>query len=217
METCDLSEESKKKLKTVQISNNTHNTQDLSADTEEQLVSQIISSFACFVETWWINWHVTASSITCIVHYLFKDRTEGRFNVWLCSSQTPSVSHILSVQSWVFKVCGNNLNEVHTGCCTRHENSVVYNHSQGTKGVICGPKGAQLADKCVLIKLTECHSFLPSPIHARPCHGPWATPQTAKTCRGAQRVPDTLVRTGHLRETTLTEKHWPSRIAGGWV
>jgi hypothetical protein len=51
METCDLSEESKKKLKTVQISNNTHNTQDLSADTEEQLVSQIISSFACFVET----------------------------------------------------------------------------------------------------------------------------------------------------------------------
>lgn len=53
METCEPGEESKKKLKTVQLSNNTvkHHTQDLSADVEKQMVSQLISSFACFVET----------------------------------------------------------------------------------------------------------------------------------------------------------------------
>lgn len=53
METCELGEESKKKLKTIQLSNNTvkHHVQDLSADLEKQLVSQLIPSFACFVET----------------------------------------------------------------------------------------------------------------------------------------------------------------------
>jgi len=53
METCELGEGSKKKLQTVQLSNNNvkHYIQDLSAVIEEQLVSQIISSFACFVET----------------------------------------------------------------------------------------------------------------------------------------------------------------------
>jgi hypothetical protein len=74
METCELGEESKKKLKTVNLSNNTvnlsintvnlsnntvnlsnntvkHHIQDLSADAEKQLVSQLISSFACFVES----------------------------------------------------------------------------------------------------------------------------------------------------------------------
>jgi len=39
----------------------------------------------------------------------------------------------------------------------------------------------------------------------------------AKTCRGAKRVPDALVRAGQLRETTPTEKHQSSRIAGGWA
>jgi len=54
METCALGEESQKKVKTAQLSNNTvkHHIHDLSADIEEQLVSQLISSFACFVETW---------------------------------------------------------------------------------------------------------------------------------------------------------------------
>jgi len=53
METCELGEESKKKLETVQLSNNTvkHYIHDLSADIEEQLVSQIILNFVCFVET----------------------------------------------------------------------------------------------------------------------------------------------------------------------
>jgi len=105
---------------------------------------------------------------------------------------------------------------LHTGCHTRHENSVVYNHSQGVKGVVCGPEGAQLANNCVLIKRMKCHLFLSRPIHACPCHGPWATSVMAKTCSGAKRVPDTLVRAGQLRETTLTKKHRPSRIAGGW-
>jgi hypothetical protein len=53
METCDLGEELKKKLKAVQLSNNTvkHHIQDFSAEIEKQLVSQLIPSFACFVET----------------------------------------------------------------------------------------------------------------------------------------------------------------------
>jgi hypothetical protein len=53
METCELREESEKKLKAVQLSINTvkHHIHDLSADIEKQPVSQLISSFACFVET----------------------------------------------------------------------------------------------------------------------------------------------------------------------
>jgi hypothetical protein len=53
MESCELGEGPKKKHETVQLSNNTvkHYIQDLSADTEKQLVSQLISSFACFIET----------------------------------------------------------------------------------------------------------------------------------------------------------------------
>ena len=53
MESCELGEESKKKLAAVQFPNNTvkHHIQDLLADVEKQLVSQLISSFACFVET----------------------------------------------------------------------------------------------------------------------------------------------------------------------
>ena len=34
---------------------------------------------------------------------------------------------------------------------------------------------------------------------------------------GAKRVPDALVRAGQLRETTPTEKHRSSRIAGDWA
>jgi len=40
---------------------------------------------------------------------------------------------------------------------------------------------------------------------------------TAKTRRGAERFPDALVRAGQLRETTPTENHRSSRIAGGWA
>jgi len=90
-------------------------------------------------------------------------------------------------------------------------------YAEGAKGVVCGPEGTWFADNCVPIKLRKCHLFLPSPIHACPRHGSWATSLAAKTCRGAKRVPDALIRAGRLRETTPTEKHRPSRIAGGWA
>jgi len=39
---------------------------------------------------------------------------------------------------------------------------------------------------------------------------------TAKSCKGEKRVPDTFkIGTGQLRETTPTENHPSSRIAGG--
>jgi hypothetical protein len=48
MATCVLGSESKKKLETPQLSKNTakSHTQDLSADTDKQLVSRLKSSFA---------------------------------------------------------------------------------------------------------------------------------------------------------------------------
>jgi hypothetical protein len=82
------------------------------------------------------------------------------------------------------------------------------------KGVVFGPEGAWFADNHILTKLRKCHLFLPSPIHACPCHGPWATSLMAKTCRGTKWVPNTLVRAGQLRETTLTENISPPRLQG---
>jgi len=77
-----------------------------------------------------------------------------------------------------------------------------------------GPKGAWFDDNCVLTKVRKCHLFLPSPIHACPCHGPWATSLMDKTCRGAKRVPNSFVRAGQLRKTTLTENIGPPGSLG---
>ena len=57
-------------------------------------------------------------------------------------------------------------------------NSIKENTSTdiwGTKGVVCGLEGSQLADSCELLKLEECHLIQPSPTHACPRHGPWIT------------------------------------------
>jgi len=66
-------------------------------------------------------------------------------------------------------------NLISVGWITPQNYTLVNYRLKGAKGVVCGPKGAQLVDNRVLIKLRECYLFLPSPIHACPCHGPWAT------------------------------------------
>ena len=43
---------------------------------------------------------------------------------------------------------------------------------------------------------------------------PGKRPRTAKSCRGGTRVPDALIGTNQLRETTLTENPRSPKVAG---
>jgi len=46
---------------------------------------------------------------------------------------------------------------------------------------------------------------------------PGQRPRTAKSCKGGTRVPDALIGTYQLRETTPTENPRSSKVAGGWA
>jgi hypothetical protein len=67
---------------------------------------------------------------------------------------------------------------------------------------------------CVPLKPEKCHLFLPSPTHACPRHDPWKRLRTAKSCKGEVQVPDAIIGTNQLRETTPTENPRPSKAAG---
>ena len=43
---------------------------------------------------------------------------------------------------------------------------------------------------------------------------PGQRPRTAKSCKGRTRVPDALIKTYQLRETTPTENPWSSKVVG---
>jgi len=107
-------------------------------------------------------------------------------------------------------------NQLCTGTYKQLQYTVyVENHTSTHQTISAAYTTISAVDSCVLLKIRKCHLFLPNPIHACPCHDPGQRLKTAKTCRGAKRVSDALVRAGQLRETTLTEKHRSSRIAGG--
>jgi len=60
----------------------------------------------------------------------------------------------------------------------------------------------------------KCHLFLPSSMHACPHHDPWKRLRMAKPCKGETRVPDAIIGTNQLRETTPTENPGSSEVAG---
>ena len=51
-------------------------------------------------------------------------------------------------------------------------------------------------------------------MHACPRHDPWKRRKTAKSCKGETRVPNAIIGTKQLRETTPTEKPRFSKEAG---
>jgi hypothetical protein len=51
-------------------------------------------------------------------------------------------------------------------------------------------------------------------MHACPRHDPWKNRNTAKPCKGETRVPNAIIGTNQLRETTLTEKPRSFKDAG---
>jgi len=51
-------------------------------------------------------------------------------------------------------------------------------------------------------------------MHACPRHDPWKRRKTAKSCKGETQVPNAIIGTNQLRETTPTEKPRSSKEAG---
>lgn len=51
------------------------------------------------------------------------------------------------------------------------------------------------------------------PMHACPRHGPRKPLRTAKPCKGETRVPDAIIGSNQLRETTSTENPRSSKVA----
>jgi hypothetical protein len=70
------------------------------------------------------------------------------------------------------------------------------------------------AGECVLPKLEKRRLFLPSAMHACPRHVPGQHPRTAKSCKGGTRVPDAIIGTYRLRETTPTLNPRSSKVVG---
>jgi hypothetical protein len=64
------------------------------------------------------------------------------------------------------------------------------------------------------LKSGKFHLSMLSPMHACPCHGPWKRFWTAKSCKGETRVPDAIIGTNQLRESTPTENPKPSKVVG---
>jgi len=82
------------------------------------------------------------------------------------------------------------------------------------KGSVCGLEGTYPAGVSVPLKPEKCHLLLPSPKLGCPRHGPWKRLRTAKPCKGETRVPDAIIGTNQLRETTPTENPRSSKVAG---
>jgi len=83
----------------------------------------------------------------------------------------------------------------------------------GVKGAVCG-LGTHTLLVSVPLKPEKCHLLLPSPMHACPRHGPWKHFWMAKPCKGEMRVPDAIIGTNQLRETTPTENLRSSKVVG---
>jgi len=82
----------------------------------------------------------------------------------------------------------------------------------GVKGALCGLRGTYPAGVSVPLKLEKRHFLLPSPMHACPRHGPWKSLRTAKPSKGETQVPDAIIGTNQLRETTPTENPISSMV-----
>jgi len=83
----------------------------------------------------------------------------------------------------------------------------------GVKGSVCGPRGTHLAGRCVPVKIWEM-PFIPAKSDAAcPRHDPWKCRKTAKSCKGETQVPNAIIGTNQLRETTPTEKPRSSKEA----
>jgi len=67
---------------------------------------------------------------------------------------------------------------------------------------------------CTSKNLGNAIEFLPSLMHACPRHDPWKRRKMAKSCKGEMRVPNAIIGTNQLRETTPTEKPRSSKEAG---
>ena len=65
-----------------------------------------------------------------------------------------------------------------------------------------------------LVCVQKCYLSLSSPMHARPRHGPWKHLWMAKPCKGKTRVPNAIIGTNLLRETTPTENPRSSNVVG---
>jgi hypothetical protein len=85
---------------------------------------------------------------------------------------------------------------------------------EGVKTAGYGLRGTYPAGVCLLLKPEKCYLYLPSPMHACPRHDPWKRLRTAKPCKGGTRIPDAIIGTNQLRETTLTENPMSSKVAG---
>ena len=85
--------------------------------------------------------------------------------------------------------------------------------ANGGQGVVSGLEGVWFADNYASRKLEKCHSFLPSPVHARPCRGPWVM----LSMYGQKRVSNAIIGTRQLGEKTPTENIVPSGLLGGWA
>ena len=83
----------------------------------------------------------------------------------------------------------------------------------GVKGAVCGLRGTYPAGVFVPLKPEKCHLLLPSPMHACPHHGHWKRLRKAKPGKGETRVPDAIIGTNQLRETTPTENRRSSKVA----
>jgi hypothetical protein len=84
-----------------------------------------------------------------------------------------------------------------------------------------GPKGQYVATGVHTLLVSVYYQNLRNAIHSCPvqCTHVHAMvlgqrPRTAKSCKGRTRVPDAIIGTYQLRETTPTENLWPSKVAG---
>jgi hypothetical protein len=110
MATCVLGEESRKKLDTVQLSNNAvkRRIEDLSADIKKQLVSRLISSFAFSLRLDESTDVSRLAALFVFVRYLFENKMEeDALSKYAVLKLLPFPT--TDLRSWIFKVCGNKI------------------------------------------------------------------------------------------------------------
>jgi hypothetical protein len=128
MATCVLGEQSKNKLQLVQLSNHTakRRIQDLSADTEIQLVSRLKPSFAFSLQLDESTDVSGLAAILVLVCYVFENRTEDDLLSQCVVLTLRSFATTYLCEAGVQGMWQQHLSYRYVRCRTRHANSIVY-------------------------------------------------------------------------------------------